>query len=152
MASVPAPLQAALGPVASQLPLSVCNLICTNVPGPHYALYLLGHKMLACYPYVPIGGEMGMNCAVLTYNGTAFFGFTGDVHAIPDLASLPKLLRAGFAKLQKEVGIRAPRPARIRKAAAPAKPILEFPEKQAAVPKDAAEQKVKVAGAAAGAA
>ena len=111
LGAVPAPLQAALGPLASQLPLSVCNLICTNVPGPHEALYLLGHKMLACYPYVPIGGEMGMNCAVLTYNGTAYFGFTGDAHAIPDLPSLRKSLLAGFARLEKEAGIRAPRPA-----------------------------------------
>ena len=34
--------------------------------------------MLSCYPYVPIGGEMGMNCAILSYDGVAYFGFTGD--------------------------------------------------------------------------
>ncbi len=40
--------------------------------------------MLSTYPYVPIGGEMGMNCAVMSYDGTLFVGFTGDAKAIPD--------------------------------------------------------------------
>ena len=61
-ATIPLAIWAAIGPVASQLPLSLCNIICTNVPGPQMPLYLLGHKMLSWYPYVPIGGEMGVNC------------------------------------------------------------------------------------------
>ena len=100
LGAVPTPLQALVGPIASQLPLAVCNLICTNVPGPQWPLYLLGHKMLSCYPYVPIGGEMGMNVAVLTYDGTAYFGFTADVHAAPDVALLPRLLQQCFAELK----------------------------------------------------
>ncbi len=88
------------GPVVSQLPLSLCNIICTNIPGPQFPLYLMGHKMLSWYPWVPIGGLMGINCAILTYNGTAFFGFTGDVHAAPDLESLEKFVDQSFAKLR----------------------------------------------------
>jgi diacylglycerol O-acyltransferase len=89
-----------IGPVASQLPLSLCNIICTNVPGPQIPLYLMGHKMLSWYPWVPIGGLMGINCAILTYNGTAFFGFTGDVHAAPDLERLEKFVDESFAELR----------------------------------------------------
>ena len=89
-----------IGPVASQLPLSLCNIICTNVPGPQVPLYLMGHKMLSWYPWVPIGGLMGINCAILTYNGTAFFGFTGDVHAAPDLELLEKFVDESFAELR----------------------------------------------------
>lgn len=103
---LPTPIQAAAGPIASQLPVSMCNLICTNVPGPTAPLYLLGHKMLSWYPYVPIGGEMGLNCAVLTYNGTAFFGFSSDVHALPDVDRLAKLANASFAELRKGAGVR----------------------------------------------
>jgi diacylglycerol O-acyltransferase / wax synthase len=134
LGTIPNPLQALLGPLVSQLPISLCNLIFTNVRGPAAPLYLLGHQMIACYPYVPIGGEMGMNCAMLTYNGTAFFGFTGDSHAIPDLERLQKFLDLGFAELRKL----APRPKRARMAkkkedaAVPAAPAPEKPKPQAA--------------------
>ena len=148
LGAIPVPLQAALGPLASQLPLSVCNLICTNVPGPHEALYLMGHKMLACYPYVPIGGEMGMNCAVLTYDGAAFFGFTGDVHAIPDLGLMRKFLLEGFARLKKEVGVRPPVTRRPRPAANEPARVIDFPEKGAASPGTPAKAARAAAGAA----
>ncbi len=99
LSSLPSTFWAKIGPVASQLPLSLCNIICTNVPGPQVPLYLIGHKMLSWYPWVPIGGLMGINCAILTYNGTAYFGFTGDVHAAPDLRRLEKFVDQSFAEL-----------------------------------------------------
>jgi diacylglycerol O-acyltransferase len=112
--TIPTPLQATLLPVLSRLPLSVLNAICTNVPGPKVPLYLLGHKMLSCYPYVPIGGEMGMNCAVLSYNDTVYFGFSGDAYAIPDLRHLDKFLIASFTELLKATGVRTTRTKRTR--------------------------------------
>ncbi len=110
LSSLPSAFWASVGPVVSQLPLSLCNIICTNVPGPQVPLYLMGHKMLSWYPWVPIGGLMGINCAILTYNGTAFFGFTGDVHAAPDLERLEKFVDASFAELKKMAAIPAPTP------------------------------------------
>jgi diacylglycerol O-acyltransferase / wax synthase len=98
-ATIPSPIWAAIGPVASQLPLSLCNIICTNVPGPQSPLYLLGRKMLSWYPYVPIGGEMGVNCAILSYNGMAYFGFTCDVGAVPDPQNLEKFVNVSFTEL-----------------------------------------------------
>jgi hypothetical protein len=66
-------------------------------------LYLLGHKMLDWYPYVPVGGEMAVNCAILSYNGMVYFGFSGDVKAAPDLRRLEKMLKESFAELRDEV-------------------------------------------------
>ncbi len=99
--AIPTPIWAAIGPVASQLPLSLCNIICTNIPGPQVPLYLLGHKMLSWYPYVPIGGEMGLNCAILSYNGMAYFGFICDVGAVPDPEHLEKFVELSFAELSR---------------------------------------------------
>ncbi len=104
----PTSMQGLAGPIASQLPITPFNLVCTNVPGPQFPLYLLGHKMLHCYPYVPVGGEMAVNCAILSYNGTVYFGFSGDVHAAPDLRQLEKLLKATFTELRAAVGLRPP--------------------------------------------
>ncbi len=86
-------LQALAGPILSQLPITPFNLVCTNIPGPQYPLYLLGHKMLRWYPYVPVGGEMAVNCAILSYDGMMYFGFSGNVHAAPDLLRLEEFLK-----------------------------------------------------------
>jgi diacylglycerol O-acyltransferase len=106
---VPAPLQALAGPVASLLPITPFNLVCTNIRGPQSPLYLLGHKMLDWYPYVPVGGEMALNCAILSYNDVTYFGFSGDVHAAPDLGRLETLLELSFDELQRAAGIEPPR-------------------------------------------
>ena len=100
VSTIPTAILAAIAPLASQLPLSLCNTICTNVPGPPVPVYLLGRKMLSWYPYVPIGGEMGFNCAILSYNGTAYFGFTCDANAVPDPEHLEKFLNKSFAELR----------------------------------------------------
>jgi diacylglycerol O-acyltransferase len=106
---VPNSAQTLAGHILSRLPFTPFNLVCTNVPGPQYPLYLLGHKMLHCYPYVPVGGEMALNCAVLTYNGTAYFGFSGDVHAAPDLRRLETFLQLSFTELREAAGVTSPR-------------------------------------------
>ncbi|HTM42699.1 MAG TPA: WS/DGAT domain-containing protein, partial [Terriglobales bacterium] len=106
---VPTALQAAAGPLAGQLPLTPFNLVCTNVPGPQFPLYLLGHKMLSWYPYVPIGGDMALNCAVLSYNGITYFGFSGDSHAVPDLKRLERFLQVSTAEMLKAAGHLRPR-------------------------------------------
>ncbi len=102
----PSALQAFAGPMMSRLPITPFNMVCTNVPGPQSPLYLLGHKMLKWYPYVPVGGEMAVNCAILSYDGTVYFGFSGDVHAAPDLRRLEEFLKASFTELRDAVSPR----------------------------------------------
>lgn len=120
--ALPTSLQALVGSVLSQLPISVCNSICTNVPGPKIPLYLLGHKMLSMYPYVPIGGEMGMNCAVMSYHGTLFIGFTGDAQAIPDLSRLAKFFTESFTELRNAAGVSIPKNVHVPKKKPRSKP------------------------------
>jgi len=106
---LPTAVQAVAGQVLSQLPITPFNLVCTNVPGPQYPLYLMGHKMVRWYPYVPVGGEMTVNCAILSYDGTVYFGFSGDVHAAPDLRRLETLLKLSFEELREASGVTPPR-------------------------------------------
>jgi diacylglycerol O-acyltransferase / wax synthase len=129
LGTIPTAFQMFAAPIVSQLPLPLLNFICTNVPGPQTPLFLLGRKMLTCYPYVPIGGEMGMNCAVLTYNGKAFVGFTCDVPATPDSKMLPKYLQESFAELKEAVGIKTKRipKRRPRKAVTVVTPVAVSP-------------------------
>jgi diacylglycerol O-acyltransferase len=108
---LPSVMQAFAGPMISQLPITPFNMVCTNVPGPQFPLHVLGRKMLRWYPYVPIGGELAMNCAILSYDGMIYFGFSGDAHAAPDLARLEKLLKLSFIELRNAAG-GTPRPKR----------------------------------------
>jgi diacylglycerol O-acyltransferase len=106
---IPTATQSLVGQILNRLPITPFNMVCTNVPGPQIPLHFLGHKMLHCFPYVPVGGEMSLNCAILTYDGTAYFGFTGDVHAAPDLQSLEALLKESFTELREAAGIKPAR-------------------------------------------
>ena len=113
----PSALQAFAGPIMSRLPITPFNMVCTNVPGPQSPLYLLGHKMRDWYPYVPVGGEMALNCAILSYDGKVFFGFSGDVHAAPDLWRMEKFLKESFGELRRALRlqqVRKTRPQKVR--------------------------------------
>jgi len=104
----PSAVQGLAGQMLSQLPITPFNLVCTNVPGPQFPLYLLGHKMLRWYPYVPVGGEMAVNCAILSYDGNVFFGFSGDVHVAPDLRRLEGFVKLSFEELREAARVRPP--------------------------------------------
>jgi diacylglycerol O-acyltransferase len=115
LGAIPAPVQALIGPLASTLPIALCNMVCTNLRGPDEALYLLGHKMTELYPYVPVGGQMTLNCAVMSYCGVTYFGFSGDVHAAPDIRKLETLLQVSAADLLKISGASPPKKSRRKK-------------------------------------
>jgi len=149
LAAIPTSVQAVIGPIASRLPLSVCNVICTNVPGPQTPIYLLGHRMTAWYPYVPIGGEMGVNCAIITYDGSAYFGFTGDAHAAPDLEKLERFVTQSAAELRRAAGIRQAEGKEKRSRKKPQAEIEAAPTvRTMTVPTDEKSEKEKVALAA----
>jgi WS/DGAT/MGAT family acyltransferase len=102
----PASVQAlAFGIVGNDLPIPLFNMVCTNVAGPTVPLYALGRKMLTYYPYVPIGSQMGACCAIASYNGTLYFGLTGDSASAPDLSRMRDFLYEAFQELQAAVGL-----------------------------------------------
>ena len=80
---------------------------------------------------------MAVNCAILSYNGTVYFGFSGDVHAAPDLKRMEKLLQASFIELREAVDLRPPQTQlRKKRRTVPA----------AAVSREAQPQSVRVTG------
>ena len=57
------------------------NTVTTNVPGPQFPLYCLGHEMLEYLPFVPISHGLRVGTAILSYNGNVFFGATLGITA-----------------------------------------------------------------------
>jgi len=61
------------------------NMVVTNVPGPQIPLYMLGARMVECYPMVPLFEGQGLGVALFSYAGGLFWGFNSDWDLTPDL-------------------------------------------------------------------
>jgi diacylglycerol O-acyltransferase len=64
------------------------NVVVTNVPGPPFPVYVLGARMLACYPVVPLFENQGLGVALFSYDGRLTWGFNADWDVLPDLHDL----------------------------------------------------------------
>lgn len=76
------------------------NLIITNVPGPPRPLYLLGAKMKAIYPMVPLMRNQNLGIALFSYAGRIHWGFNGDWESFPDLHSFVQDVQDSFEELK----------------------------------------------------
>jgi diacylglycerol O-acyltransferase len=76
------------------------NTVTTNVPGPQFPLYCLGHELLEYRPYVPISHGLRTGTAILSYNGRLYFGVTGDLPTTPDVGVLATGAAAGIDELE----------------------------------------------------
>ena len=112
MGATPAPMQELFwrGIPLVPLPLPLLNMICTNVPGSPTALYAVGRRLIASYPHVPTGYELGLGVAMQSYDGKVFFGLTADAHVAPDVARLRDFIRACFDELLRAAGVKIVRP------------------------------------------
>jgi hypothetical protein len=75
------------------------NLVVTNVPGPDVPLYLLGARMLEVIPLVPLGGNLSVGVAAISYNGLFTIGVLADPAACPDADVLTAGIERCFAEL-----------------------------------------------------
>jgi WS/DGAT/MGAT family acyltransferase len=75
------------------------NIVVTNVPGPQFPLYLLGKKMRACYPQVPLAAQQTVGIALLSYDGHIGVGLLGDAERARDLPELAHRLRMELDEL-----------------------------------------------------
>jgi CBS domain-containing membrane protein len=81
--------------------------VCTNVPGPREPRSLLGQRIVALYPLVPLAVDIGLGFAILSYAGTVSITATADATLVPDVDRLPAALRAAADELACHVGVRA---------------------------------------------
>ncbi|HUR85006.1 MAG TPA: wax ester/triacylglycerol synthase family O-acyltransferase [Solirubrobacteraceae bacterium] len=75
------------------------NLLVTNVPGPQVPLHLLGRRLRALYPVMPLAERQALSIAVLSYDGRLGFGLLADYDALPDLEVLAAALRESIDAL-----------------------------------------------------
>jgi len=76
------------------------NLVVSNVPGPQVPLYVLGSRVDAIYPFVPLSPQRhALSIGVLSYDGGVFFGLAGDRDRLADLDLLAAELEAALDEL-----------------------------------------------------
>ncbi|HVS28304.1 MAG TPA: wax ester/triacylglycerol synthase family O-acyltransferase [Solirubrobacteraceae bacterium] len=73
------------------------NLTVTNVPGPQMSLYLLGRRLSALHPMVPLAQNVALGIAIMSYDGQLSFGLNGDYDTLADIEDLADDLRAAIA-------------------------------------------------------
>jgi WS/DGAT/MGAT family acyltransferase len=64
------------------------NIVVTNVPGSPVPIELLGARLRAVHPLVPLFGDQAFGVALFSYAGGLFFGLNADRDAVPDLHEL----------------------------------------------------------------
>lgn len=76
------------------------NLIITNVPGPPFPLYMLGARLDAIYPMVPLMQNQNLGIALFSYDGSVYWGFNADWESFPEVHEFVEDLEASFAELK----------------------------------------------------
>lgn len=86
-------------------PNTLANMVCTNVPGPMIPLYTVGHRLIAHYPMVPLGWEMGLGCGITSYDQKLYFGLMADAKAAPDVKRVKEFLDQAYVELRSAAGV-----------------------------------------------
>lgn len=84
------------------------NVTVTNLPGPQFPLFLLGAKLQALYPMVPLFTNQALGVAVMSYDGKVHWGFNSDWDSLPDLHDLVTGVGVEFEAFKKAAAVRRP--------------------------------------------
>lgn len=79
---LPNQLHGAVVRVVAGLPYA--HLILSDIPGPDEVLYLLGRRIVACYPMIPLTPAIGLSIATVSMGGMMGVGVTADPALIPN--------------------------------------------------------------------
>jgi WS/DGAT/MGAT family acyltransferase len=98
LAWLPAPARRALARMSSRP--EAFHAVVSNVPGPDQPLFLLGRRLRAAHPAVPLAEGHAVSIGVLSYHGRLHVGVYADRAAIPDADDLARGVAAAFDALR----------------------------------------------------
>jgi hypothetical protein len=98
------PLLLALGGrLAARSPSLGLHTGVTNVPGPQHPLQTLGRRLLESFPFVPLIGQVRTSIAIFSYDGSLYFGVTGDYDSSNDIDTLTAGVEASMSELRTRI-------------------------------------------------
>ncbi len=83
------------------------NLVVTNVPGPQFPLFLLGRRLQAVFPMVPLAKRQALCVGIMSYDGQVNFGLIGDYDAMEELEGFGDELQLALDEMFEAAGGRA---------------------------------------------
>lgn len=95
----PPRLHAAAARLGVRMARRLFNVIVTNVPGPQFAMYADGARLLECYPVAPLTPDHALTIGVTSYDGQVCYGLNADRTALPDVDVLAQCLHESLAEL-----------------------------------------------------
>jgi len=95
----PPRLHAAAARLGVRMARRLFNVIVTNVPGPQFAMYADGARMIECYPVAPLTPDHALTIGVTSYDGQVCYGLNADRDALPDVDVLAQCLHESLEEL-----------------------------------------------------
>jgi diacylglycerol O-acyltransferase / wax synthase len=95
------------------------NAVLSNVPGPAEPRYLLGRRVQAAYPAIPLAQGHGLSIGVLSYCGSLHVGLYADPEIVPDVVAVARDFAGAFDSLRLAIDPHSPRPRRRRRESRP---------------------------------
>jgi WS/DGAT/MGAT family acyltransferase len=86
------------------------NTVVSNIPGPREPLYVLGRRLRAAYPAVPLARGHGLSVGVLSYRDVLHVGLYADPGVVPNLDEVAHDFTDSFDALRFAVAPPAPKP------------------------------------------
>jgi WS/DGAT/MGAT family acyltransferase len=79
------------------------NLVISNVPGPHFPLYLAGAQLEGHYPVSAIIDGAALNITLHSYLGKLCFGLVADREIVPDLWEVMAYISDEFTAMETQL-------------------------------------------------
>ena len=88
---LPNPLHEALVRVVAGM--QYANLVLSDVPGPDQGMYLLGNRITACFPMIPLAPGIGLSIATVSMGGVMGVGIVADPGLVPEVSRLARTIQ-----------------------------------------------------------
>jgi len=90
--------------------MQYANLVLSDVPGPDEAMYLLGNRITACYPMIPLPPDIGLSIATISMGGVMGVGIVADPGLVPDVSRLARAIEQVIPDHSRAIQPRRPAP------------------------------------------
>lgn len=100
---VPPIVQSSVGSLQNLI--TPVNTICTNVPGPREARYMLGKRVELMIPIVPLAAGIGLGFAIVSYADQITIGLNADAEQVRDPWKVAKAIQQAYDELWEATGL-----------------------------------------------